>query len=151
MRYKLELDKTDLKIIKLLQEDGRRPYTEIANILKVSEGTIRTRVAKLLENKVIEIVVHADPDKIGLHTQAIIGLEIQIGKQDQVAEALLKFKEVRFVTVVSGAYDLIIQVYTRSNADLVELINNQLSKIDGILKTDVSIELKGYKDSFDLL
>ena len=148
MRYKLELDKVDNEIIKLLQSDGRKPYTEIAEKLKISEGTVRTRVAKLLVKKVIEIVAHTNPDKVGLHTQAIIGLETQLGHQDQVAKALLRYKEVRFVSVVSGTFDLIIQVYVSSNEELVEFINNKLSKVDGIMKADVSIELKGYKDSF---
>lgn len=151
MRYKLELDKVDYEIIKLLQKDGRRPYTEIANALNISEGTVRSRVNKLLENKVIEIVVHSNPEKVGLHTQAIIGLATKLGKQDQVANAILEFSEVRYISVVSGAYDLIIQVYVGSNDELVDFINNKLSGIEGIEKADVSIELKSYKDSYEYL
>jgi Lrp/AsnC family transcriptional regulator for asnA, asnC and gidA len=145
----VHLDELDLEILRCLQQDGRAPFTEIAKKQKVSEGTIRSRVNRMLQEGVFEFIIHIDPEKVGLHTQAIISLSIQMGKQEDVAKELLAHPEVRFVGAFSGAFDLIIQAYFKSNSDLVDFINGRLSKIEGILRAEVSLELKQYKDTFN--
>lgn len=151
MKGQGEIDALDREIIKLLQEDGRKPYTEMAQRLGVSEGTVRSRVNRMVEEGIIEIVVHANPDRVGLHTQAIIGLSTQLGMTEEVAQQLIPFKEARFIAVSSGAYDLIIQVYVENNEKLLEFVHQKLAKIAGIVKADVSIELKVFKDTFDFV
>ncbi|WP_100400078.1 Lrp/AsnC family transcriptional regulator [Bacillus sp. FJAT-44742] len=143
-----ELDKVDFSILGFLQENGKRPYSNIADILGVSEGTVRSRVKKMQENGVFEFVVHTNPDKVGLHVQAIIGFSTQLGKQEDIAIKLKSFQEVRFVGAFSGMHDLIIQAYFRNNESLVHFVNHQLSQLEGIQSIDVSVELKEYKDSF---
>lgn len=145
----VQLDQLDLEILRCLQQDGRTPFTEIAKQQKVSEGTIRSRVNRMLNEGVFEFIIHIDPEKVGLQTKAIISLAIQMGKQEDVARELLKYPEVRFVAAFSGAFDLIIQAYFMSNSDLVEFINGSLAKIDGIIRAEVSLELKQYKDTFN--
>ncbi|MBO8170615.1 MAG: Lrp/AsnC family transcriptional regulator [Bacillaceae bacterium] len=143
-----KLDKLDYHIIELLQEDGRRTYSDMAGKLGVSEGTIRSRINRMLNDKVFEFIIHTDPEKVGLQVQAIIGLSTQLGKQEKVAEQLGRYPEVRFIGAFSGKHDLILQAYFRSNEDLVHFVNRALSRIDGIVSADVSLELKQYKDSF---
>lgn len=117
----------------------------------MSEGTVRARVNRMLECGVFEFIIHIDPNKIGLHTQAIISLQTQMGFQEDVARELLKCPEVRFVAAFSGAFDLILQAYFASNKELVEFINGKLSRMEGILKAEVSLELKHYKDTFSFV
>ncbi|MFC5713014.1 Lrp/AsnC family transcriptional regulator [Thalassorhabdus alkalitolerans] len=143
-----QLDKVDFSILGFLQENGKRPYSNIADLLGVSEGTVRSRVKKMLDNGVFEFVVHTNPDKVGLHVQAIIGFSTQLGKQEDIAKKLKSFQEVRFVGAFSGMHDLIIQAYFRNNESLVHFVNHQLSQLEGIQSIDVSVELKEYKDSF---
>jgi Lrp/AsnC family transcriptional regulator for asnA, asnC and gidA len=147
----VSLDALDLEILRCLQQDGRTPFTEIAKQQKVSEGTIRSRVNRMQAEGVFEFIIHIDPAKVGLQTQSIISLSIQMGKQEDVAKELLKHPEVRFVAAFSGAFDLIIQAYFKSNSDLVDFINGPLSKIEGILRAEVSLELKQYKDTFNFV
>ncbi|OGX61462.1 MAG: transcriptional regulator [Paenibacillus sp. RIFOXYA1_FULL_44_5] len=146
-----DLDELDLSIIRLLQQDGRMAYTEIAKQLKVSEGTVRSRTNRMLSEKTFEFIVHVNPNKIGLHTQAIIGLQTQMGMQEQVASELVRCPEVRFVAAFSGAFDLILQAYFESNKELVEFMNTTLAKMEGVLKAEVSLELKQYKDTFNFV
>jgi Lrp/AsnC family transcriptional regulator for asnA, asnC and gidA len=147
----LQLDQLDFEILRCLQSDGRTPFTEIAKQQNVSEGTIRSRVNRMLNEGVFEFIIHIDPSKVGLNTQAIISLSIKMGQQEIVARELLTHPEVRFVSAFSGAFDLIIQAYFKSNSDLVDFINERLSKIDGILRAEVSLELKQYKDTFNFV
>lgn len=145
----IQLDQLDMEILRALQREGRTPFTEIAKQQKVSEGTIRSRVNRMLSEGVFEFIIHIDPDRVGLHTKAIISLSTQMGKQEDVARELLKHQEVRFVAAFSGAFDLIIQAYFKSNSDLVDFINGPMSQIEGITRAEISLELKQYKDSFN--
>jgi Lrp/AsnC family transcriptional regulator for asnA, asnC and gidA len=143
-----ELDRLDKEIIKMLQEDARYAYTSIAQKLGVSEGTIRSRVNKMLEDRIFEFAAYVNPEKIGLHVMAIISICTNLGYQEEVAQKLSKLNEVRFVGAFSGPHDLIIQACFPSNEKLVEFVNQKLSSINGISSASVSIELKQYKDSF---
>lgn len=72
-----EIDELDLKILKLLEEDGRLAFMDIAKKLRLSESTIRKRVQALKDNGVIKrFTVEIDPAKIGLNTVAIVGIDV---------------------------------------------------------------------------
>ncbi|WP_078429529.1 Lrp/AsnC family transcriptional regulator [Alkalihalobacterium alkalinitrilicum] len=143
-----KLDHMDFAILGYLQENGKRSYTEIAKLLDVSEGTIRTRINRMLKENVFEFIIHTNPNKVGLNVQAIIGISTKLGSQEEIADQLNRYAEVRFVGAFSGRHDLIIQAYFKSNEDLVHFVNKELAKMDGIISADVNIELKQYKDSF---
>ena len=143
-----KIDQIDKQILQILQLDGRTPYTEIANQLGVSEGTIRARIAKLLQDEVFEFVIQVNPEKLGLQVQAIISLTTKLGMQKSVAEELNNLSEVRFVGAYSGKHDLMIRACFHDNDELIYFVNERLSRIEGIVAADVSLELKQYKDSF---
>ncbi|WP_018923307.1 Lrp/AsnC family transcriptional regulator [Salsuginibacillus kocurii] len=145
------LDQMDFSILNYLQENGKRPYSEIARLLDVSEGTIRSRINKMLKNGVFEFIIHTNPNKVGLNVQAIIGISTQLGCQDAIASHLQKYQEVRFIGAFSGKHDLIIQAYFRDNESLVHFVNEELSKIDGVMHADVNVELKQFKDTFSYM
>ncbi|MBB6450611.1 Lrp/AsnC family transcriptional regulator for asnA, asnC and gidA [Geomicrobium halophilum] len=147
----MELDKTDFKILAKLQDNGKSSYSEIARVINVSEGTVRARINKMLKEEVFEFIIHMNPNKIGLHVQAIIGLETKLGLQDHIACQLKTHQSVRFIGAFSGKHDLIIQGYFRDNEELVSFVNEQLAKIEGIISVDVNVELKQYKDTFSYI
>lgn len=143
-----KLDLLDFQILKIIQEDARKSYTEMGHLLGVSEGTVRSRINRMIEDKIFHFIVHTDPIKVGLNVQAIIGMSTRLGYQEKVAEELGKLRAVRFIGAFSGRNDLIIQAYFRSNEDLVTFVNKDLANVEGIVSAEVSIELKQYKDSF---
>lgn len=144
----INLDQTDFAIMNYLKQNARESYSTIARLLNVSEGTVRSRVNKMLGNDVFEYVIHTDPKKVGLDVQAIFGINTRLGMQDEVAKRLQTFDAVRFVGAFSGAHDLMIQAYFPENNDLIAFINKDLAAMDGISDVDVNVELKQYKDSF---
>jgi Lrp/AsnC family transcriptional regulator for asnA, asnC and gidA len=145
---KYVLDETDREIIELLQEDGRMPFLTIANQLGLAEGTVRRRVARLLEEKVLKIVGITDPFKIGLYTVAVVGLKVERGKIDHIAQALADLPEVRSVALYTGNFDLVIQVAVKNNDELLTFLIRKLSDIPGILNTGTSLVLKVAKEDF---
>ena len=110
----LEIDRVDLEILKMLQEDGRIPFTDIAQKLKLSESTIRKRVQALQRKGVIRrFTVEIDPTKIGLRTIAIVGFDVEPTKLLEVAQKLCEIKEIRSVATSTGDHMIMTEIWTR--------------------------------------
>ena len=104
-------DDLNRAIIKMLQQDGRLPYKDIAQSLKVSEGTIRNRVQSMKKSGALKIVALADPMVIRYQADAMIGIKTASPATPRdVAERLAQLGEVVYVLWVSGRYDLLIEV-----------------------------------------
>ena len=141
------LDDTDRRIISALQQNGRRPYTSIAKEVGLSEAGVRQRVARLLSNKVIQIVAASSPLQLGL-MQAEVGLTVRGDRVMPVAEQLAALSEVDFVAVSAGSFDLIIGLVCRDQAELLDLLTERIRTIDGVLRAEVFVYLKMLKDSY---
>src|SRR6185503_11069397 len=109
-----ELSDLDKRIIEHLQEDGRRPFTQIASALGVSEAAVRARTNRLVDRGILQIVGVADPDKLGFQ-QALIGIRCEPGKLLEVAEALASMPEVDYVVVTAGRFDVLIETVAEDN------------------------------------
>lgn len=136
------LDEFDRAIINLLQKDGRMPFLTIANQLDLAEGTVRRRVAKLLNEGLLRIVGVADPFKVGLNTVAVVGLKVDRSRIETIAEQLQALAQVRYVALSTGNYDLVIEVVVPSNDELLTFLVDTLREIEGISNTGTSIVLK---------
>ena len=71
-----QVDETDVAILTALQEDGRRPFTEIARALGLSEGTVRQRVARLQRLGIVQIVGVVNPSRLGMR-RLVIGVQVR--------------------------------------------------------------------------
>lgn len=140
------LDGLDFSILLQLQQDGRKSFTDMAEALGVSISTIRTRVTKLIEDKTIQIIGRVNPEKVGFHAYASIKISVRPANLiNTVAHQLLEFKEVSFLAITSGNYDLEVDVMCRDNNHLIQLINERISPIEGIHKTKVDMYFKVLK------
>lgn len=145
---RIEINDVDRQIIQALQEDGRVPFLTIANQLGLAEGTIRRRVARLLDEKVLEIVGVTDPLKVGMHTVAIVGLNVERRRIEDTIERLKQMPEVRYIAVATGMYDVITEIVVQSNDALLEFLIKKLNDIPWILNTGTSLILKIAKQDF---
>jgi Lrp/AsnC family transcriptional regulator for asnA, asnC and gidA len=142
------MDKIDLEIIHHLQSDGRKPFTDIAKALGVSEGTIRNRVSRLLEEQTIQIVGMIDPAQLGYDAPAMIGVSIQPPMLENVARTVANFPEVSYLIMVSGEFDLFIEVLCRDRNHLASFLNEKLMRVPGIVRTQTFITLRTYKMAY---
>lgn len=141
----VELDNLDFAILQQLQEDGRKSFTDIADVLNVSIGTIRTRTTRLLEDKTLQVIGRVDTNKVGFGAYAHIAITVKsIDLIEEVIEALSRFTEISFMAEVSGEYDLEMNVMCIDNQHLSNLIS-QIRKVNGVLKTETSLYLKVIK------
>ncbi len=139
------LDDLDFQVLSCLQKDGRMSFTEMAEELKVSVGTVRTRVNKLIEDGTVNIIGRINPDNVGFRSYAHIAVYVRPATlKEKVANKIATFKEVSFLAMTSGDYDLEVDVMCRDNDHLVEFVN-KISEIDGVNQTKTTIYFKVYK------
>ncbi|MBX2932267.1 MAG: Lrp/AsnC family transcriptional regulator [Chitinophagaceae bacterium] len=142
---KTTLDSLDFNILSCLQQDGRMSFTIMADKLKVSVATVRTRVNKLIEDGTISIIGRVAPEKVGFHSYAHIAVYVRPATlKEKVAQKIAKFKEVSFLALTSGDYDLEVDVMCRDNDHLVQFVN-EISSIEGVNQTKTTIYFKVYK------
>ncbi len=139
------LDQIDRSILSHLQADGRKSYTDIARAIGVTEGTVRKRAARLLEDDVIRIIGLVDPHKVGFESPAIIQVTVAPPHLDGAAQAIKGFPEVSYLLMVSGEYDLMVEVRCRDRHHLADFIRDKLQKVEGVQKTVSTLVLHTYK------
>ena len=139
------LDNLDFSILGCLQKDGRMSLTVMAAQLGVSIGTVRTRFNKMIQDGTISIIGRVDPGIVGFHCYAHVALYIRPATLvDKVAQKIAGKKEVSFLAMTSGDYDLEVNVMCRDNDHLVEFIN-EISSVAGVFQTRTTIYFKVYK------
>jgi len=141
------LDSIDEEIIRQLQSDGRRPYTQLAKSVGLSEAAVRQRVQRLLESGVMQVVAVTDPLSLGLRRQAMVGIRVQ-GDVREVADALAGLDEVVYVVLTAGSVDLLAEVVVHSDEDLLRLLNDHIRSIPGVVSTETSIYLSLRKQTY---
>ena len=139
------MDALDQSIVALLQQDGRMPFTQIAQILDVTEGTVRNRVAKLREQKAIQIIGVLDPHRMGFNAPATIGVSIQPPLLEEAAAEIAAMPEVSYLIMVAGEYDLIVEVFCRDREHLAAFLRDQLLQVAGVQRAQTSFILHTYK------
>ena len=139
------MDQIDSAIIQHLQGDGRKPFTDIARELGIPEGTVRNRVARLLEGNAIQIIGVIDQIQLGYDAPAMIGLSVQPPMLESVAATVAAFPEVSYLIMVSGEFDLIVEVLCRDRDDLASFLNEKLLQVPGVMRSQSFIILRTYK------
>ena len=142
-------DDLNQSIIKLLQDDGRMPYKDVARALDVSEGTIRNRVQSMKQSGLLKIVALADPMVVKYKADAMIGIKVASpATPKQVAERLAKFSEVVYVIWVSGRYDLLIEVVCESSQSFQEFLETNCFKSTDIDQIEIMSGIEMFKNQF---
>jgi len=143
------LDQIDCQMIRLLQKDGRISNTEIAKKIGLSEATVRIRLNRLIDEKVIQIVAVSDPIKLGFEIIGNIRIYIEIKKMEKIVKELKKLKPLWFIVQTTGGTGIDTEFIVKSLDELNDLIFEKINKIDGILRTETSLFLNYIKRQYD--
>jgi len=144
----LSIDAIDREIIRFLQYDGRMSFTEIAERIGVSEGTVRRRVHRLTESGVMQVVAVVEPQYLGWGAAAMVGVSVLGGTIDTVANQIAQFSEVSYLFMASGEFDLFVEVYCQDREAFVSFLNEKLQQVPGVRQTRTFMILKMYKLSY---
>lgn len=130
---------TDRAIIRLLQQDARMSYAEVSRATGTPESTVRRRMDRLQERGVIQFAMVAEPSRLGYDLRAMIGLRVEMGRLQAVAEHLRNMNEVTFAAFLTGNFDIMVHVVVESQEDLVGLLTEKLTNVDGIVSTETFV------------
>lgn len=125
------LDSLDKKILKLIAEDARMPFLEVARVCNVSGAAIHQRIQKLSNQGVLKgSKFNIDPEKIGYETCAFIGINLKHPENfDEVVEKLKRIPEIVECHYTTGDYDMFMKIYALNNHHLLNIIHDNLQPL----------------------
>ena len=135
------VDELDIKIMAELQKDGRQSNIDLARKLGVVEGTIRKRLKALQSKNVLRVIASPNPRKLGYNFISTMGIQVQMKLLRKVADALASKPNVCYLAFVTGRYDLMAVLMTRSSEELSDFIEKEITSIPGILRTETFLNL----------
>lgn len=138
-----QLDELDIQILRMIGENARKPFLEVARVCNVSGAAIHQRVQKLIGLGIIKGSEFTfDPEKIGFQTCAYVGIFLKDPAQfDTVTKALKNIPEVVECHYITGKYDMFIKIYAKNNRHLLEIIHDKLQPLS-LARTETIISFK---------
>jgi DNA-binding Lrp family transcriptional regulator len=141
----LQLDKTDLRLIDLLQKDASHRLEDLARSVRLAPSSVHDRLRRLQRDGVIRRwTVDVDPDAMGLGVLAFIGVSAT-QPCSELLPALTAIPHIEECHSVAGDLSMILKVRVSSTAELLKL-TEQLRQISGIEGTQTTIVLKTQLD-----
>ena len=137
------IDKLNIDIIRHLR-DGRKSFRKIADSLGVTENTIRARVAKLIEKGILDLTGNVDPEALPGHHLLYLGVKLNDLDITRKGDDFCSLPGVVSAAIVTGRYDLILQVLLNDEFNLLAFITEHVAKIEGVETVESFIVYKGY-------
>jgi Lrp/AsnC family transcriptional regulator, regulator for asnA, asnC and gidA len=137
------LDDLDKNIIEILNNDGRANNKDIAAALSVSEGTIRNRINKLRETGLLTISGLISPDDVDSRQLVFLGINVAKSKNLlKKSKQISKLENVLSVSITSGRYDMIVEVWVDVKYGLIDFLSKQLAEVTEIAATESFLVMK---------
>ena len=134
------LDEIDLKLLKILEQDSRIPYRELASRFGVSVATICNRIKRLQELGIIKkFIVQIDYTKLGYNIRALIGVTVDPKTLRETLDSFRKMECVKKIYEVAGRYDFVLEILSKDTADLRTLLTERMSSIIGVQRTETMV------------
>jgi Lrp/AsnC family transcriptional regulator for asnA, asnC and gidA len=140
----------DIGIIRSLRRDARKSFVKVATELRVPESTVRHRLNRLVQHGVLEFVALTNPLQMGYQIWAVVEIQGQPSRIRAIARQLAQAREVYFVGITTGTYDILVNAVFRSNADLLHFLTTTVARIPGITRTSTSTVLDVVKRTLAL-
>lgn len=139
-----KIDKLDKQILEIISSNARIPFKDVAAECGVSRAAIHQRVQRLIDMKVIVgSGYHVNPGSLGYSTCTFVGIKLKRGSMyKQVCEAFAGIPEIVECHFTTGPYTMLIKLYARDNAHLMELLNDKIQVVPGVISTETLISLK---------
>ena len=140
------MDRRDLEIIRVLEENARLPLTEIARRLGISETAVRKRIARLEREGVIEgYTVRVNPAKLGFTVVAFVGVDATPERYLEVASKLASLEEVKYLAITSGDHMIMAEVWARDGKHLMEVLSKKIGAVEGVKRVCPAVVIERLK------
>lgn len=138
-----KIDSLDKKILEIISNNARIPFKDVAMDCGVSRAAVHQRVQKLIDlGVIVGSGYHVNPSSLGYNTCTYVGIRLEKGSMYKaVVKELKHINEVVECHFTTGPYTMLVKLYARDNAHLMELLNDRLQEIDGVVSTETLISL----------
>lgn len=139
------MDDLDMRIIEILRHDGRVSNAGIARAVGVSEGTVRRRLKRLIDENMIEVRVILN---LGRKARTVVGIHVDPQSVDEVLARVSRLGGVTFACVTTGRYDMLVWAEAESAELLGQLITKTIGVIPGVQRTETHVVLSQVSGPF---
>ncbi len=138
-----KIDSLDKKILEIISNNARIPFKDVASECGVSRAAIHQRVQRLIDmNVIVGSGYHVNPASLGYNTCTYVGISLEKGSlYRSVVEQFAQIPEIVECHYTTGPYTMLIKLYARDNSHLMELLNDRLQQINGVVSTETLISL----------
>ena len=144
----LKLNKIDIDILRLLANDCRISYAEIAREVHLSRMAVRERVMKMTEEGIIEkFTIQLNSHKVGLDTAVFLQIVAIPSEIDSVAGELCKHPQIEWVYTTTGKNELHAHGYVKNLQELNDFVFEKVYKIKGVTEVNFNLITKKYKSN----
>ncbi len=146
----VKMDDLDRRIIAILERNGRSSNARIARDVEVSEGTVRRRLKRLVADRIINVIALPDPRKLGYESEALIGIQVDPDKIDQVATKIAELDQTRWVAVTTGTYDVFAWATLPNSEELGRFLREKVGTVQGVRRTETFVSLAVKKREYGI-
>lgn len=144
MSKNYEIDNIDLKILNILSEDAKMPYTEVAKKVFVSGGTVHVRMKKLEDLGIVKgTTLKINYSKLGYDITCFLGIYLEKSSlYDEVVAILKEIEEISTIRYTTGNYSIFCKIYCKDTQHLRDVLHDKIQKVEGIERTETFISLE---------
>jgi Lrp/AsnC family transcriptional regulator, regulator for asnA, asnC and gidA len=136
-------DELDMKILSELKRDASISVPQLSKKLNVNASVLYSRIKRLTRRSLIEkFTVIVNERLLGINVNATVGLNRDPKLKETIHSELLKIKEVRAISEVTGRFDMVISVSARTLEELHSIVIERIGKIGGVQNTETFVEMQ---------
>ncbi|MEP4034633.1 Lrp/AsnC ligand binding domain-containing protein [Roseibium polysiphoniae] len=153
--FTAELDRTDRKILRLLQDDGRLTNAELATRVNVSAATCHRRTQRLFQEGFIKSVrAQVEPQSVGLGALVMVGVVLDRSTPESFAAfeaAVVRMPSLLDCNLVAGDFDYLLKIRVKDMPDFNRLHARELITLPGVRQTRTFFVMKEVTDNAPLV
>ena len=143
MFWTVKIDNLDLQILSELSNDASISVPRLSKKIDVNSSVIYSRIKRLVKRKLIErFTIVVNDAELGYNVKALTGINMDTKKRDHIIEELFKINGVREVAEVTGRFDILITMYSKSLDQMHKMVSEQIGMIEGVQSSESFIEMK---------
>ena len=133
----------DLQILSELSNDASISVPRLSKKIDVNSSVIYSRIKRLVKRKLIErFTIVVNDAELGFNVKALTGINMDSKKRDHIIEELFKIDGVREIAEVTGRFDILVTMYSKSLEQMHKIVSEKIGRIDGVQSSESFIEMK---------
>ncbi|RNJ76484.1 MAG: Lrp/AsnC family transcriptional regulator [Nitrosopumilus sp. H8] len=137
------MDELDLQILSELSNDASISVPRLSEKIKVNSSVIYSRIKRLTKRRIIErFTIVVNDAELGYGVKALTGINMDTKKRDHIIEELFKIGGVREVAEVTGRFDILVTMYSKSLDQMHKMVSERIGRIEGVQSSESFIEMK---------